>query len=73
MTGGTSEAGVTGASLASPPGPASHANLASLASPPGPASRASHEDDLAHDRHDTCRTRSLISWVRPWFQNWLPM
>ena len=20
-----------------------------------------------------CRTRSLISWVRPWFQNWLPM
>ena len=20
-----------------------------------------------------CRTRSLISWVRPWFQNWVPM
>ncbi len=23
--------------------------------------------------HDTCRTRSLISCVRPWFQNWEPM
>jgi len=68
MTGGTSEAGVTGASRASTPGPASHASLAC----PN-ASLASHEDDLAHDRHDTCRTRSLISWVRPWFQNWLPM
>ena len=20
-----------------------------------------------------CRTRSLISWVRPWFQYWVPM
>ena len=20
-----------------------------------------------------CSTRSLISWVRPWFQNWVPM
>ena len=20
-----------------------------------------------------CRTRSLISWVLPWFQNWVPM
>lgn len=20
-----------------------------------------------------CMTRSLISWVRPWFQNWVPI
>ena len=23
--------------------------------------------------HYRCSTRSLISWVRPWFQNWVPM
>ena len=27
------------------------------------------EMGLAH----RCRTRSRISWVRPWFQNWVPM
>jgi hypothetical protein len=23
--------------------------------------------------YQRCSTRSLISWVRPWFQNWVPI
>ena len=37
------------------------------------ANRLTHAKGFAFCVNQRCITRSRISWVRPWFQNWVPM